>query len=123
MNNVYILTEEGRSFSTEEIEFIVKNFLEDRRYRVDFDEETVYHQGSDFNVPNYFIECVAKNLSWDNRCFIACSLPELNKIFFIEFDDQHLETFKKQLKNYTEHDLRLTTWEMFKLIDEVLNKR
>lgn len=121
MNQVYILTKEGRTFTTTGIEFIVKNCLKDPQYKINLNDKTLYHQGTMFNDPNYFVRSIINDHNHKDRCFIVCSLPEKDHMFFMELDDYNLEIFKKQLSDYANRNLKLTTWQIFKIIDETLN--
>ena len=123
MNQVYILTEGGKAFTTTGIEFIVKTCLKDPKYKINLNDKTVYHQGTIFNDPNYFVRSVINDHNHNDRCFIACSLPNKDHMFFMEFDNYNLDIFKKQLSDYANQNLKLTTWQIFKTIDETLSSR
>lgn len=97
MYNVYILTKEGRVYSDEGIE-IVQTMLAERH---NISEEMIFHQGAEFNKPEFLIECLTKNPD------VAIVISIQGGTYTVIGEKEHLNTTIPLLKNHPNE----TCWE------------
>lgn len=106
MTNVYILTQEGRAYSTEGL-LHVKNILT-ASYDINPESDIMYNQGQIYNDPSSLLSKLSQDKDQKNMAVIIISTSD--GIFSLLVDDEILDFIKLEIP------FGQTTWEAFKAI-------
>jgi len=84
MNKIYIITREGRAYSSEGLQLAEKTIREDFPEDHKSDEQTVFMQGSDYNDMKYLVACLETDKNTDNTAFILGSFDGATRVWVVE---------------------------------------
>ena len=112
MNKLYIITEEGRAFSTKGLEVVTADISTKKNLGFDPNDETIYIQGAAYNDLSTILAILKQDLATHDKSFLVGSFDD--GVTYTPVNEKTFEILKGIQEDAKSLNSARTTWEILK---------